>query len=284
MRSHRTTTTTVLAMTLALGLAACGGEDEPEATTPVTTPSASAPAATTDASETTDAPAVAEETTEESADVAEETTEAAATNEDGVPPLEEVYATAMENAREAESVSATLEGFSDGVPSGITLHGQLDDSNFRVEVLMGDGKVTLIGDEGEFYLNGTEEFWTDAAGVPSPELVDRWVVIPPETGVVDQYGLGVMWESFLSDMPQSSVGLTTSTAERTDLDGVEAYRYVLDGEDVQIWIDAQAEHFLRVVMDEGGEEPTVMTAQDWDEAEPVDPPADAVPMQELLGG
>lgn len=279
MTSHRMT---MIAATgaLALVLSACGGDDEPETTT---APTVEAPAATTEApaeetteEETTEAPA--EETTEE------ETTEAEA-NADGVPALEDIYETAMANAKGAESVHATLEGESDGQDASMNLQGQLDDSNYHVLVSMGQGTVEIIGADGETYLNGSEEFWTESAGVPEPgNFVDRWVIIPAEMGLDEQFGMSGMWDLFLSDMPQTAVGMGEVTGELVDLEGRETYHYVLEGEDVEIWIDAESEQFVQVIALEGTPDETVMKATDWDEAEPVEAPEDATPLEEIQAG
>lgn len=289
MHVRRTTTLLALPLALSLTLAACGGEDEPEETT-----SAAAPA-TPDAAETTPEAATAApvETTEAEVTEAEtttqepteeETTEAAG-SADGVPELADVWPDVIDNARAAESVTATMSGVQGGEELEATLSGQMDDSNFEVDISVDEANATVMADEGVYYINGNEDFWVMSGAPDAAAFADTWIEAPADSGIGDQFTLSSLWEEFFQAVPTDAASLQTSSAELSELDGVEAYHYVIDGEEAEIWVSADGEdNLLRVIIDEGSEEPMEITATDWNDVDPIDPPENVVPIEELMGG
>lgn len=293
MRLHRTTTTAV-ALTLALGLTACGGEDEAEETTPeVTTPAATPDDAAAETGALGTPTDIADETTEETTEAEESTDAATATEEatagagteDGVPELADIWPDVIANAQAAEAVTATISGVQGGEELEATLTGQMDDSNFQVDIRLDDANAVVMADEGEYFINGDEGFW-EMSGAPDPSaLAGEWVEAPAEAGIGEQFSLSALWEDFFQAVPTDAGSLRTSSAELADLDGVEAYHYVVQGENAEIWVSADGEdNLLRVLIDEDSEEPMEITTSDWNDVDPIDPPTDAVPIEELVGG
>lgn len=289
MHARRTTTLLALPLALSLTLAACGGEDEPEETTSAAAPTTPDVADTTPEAQTaapvesTEAQATEAETTTEEEPTEEETTDAGSA--DGVPALADIWPVAIDNARASESVTATISGVQGGEELDATLSGQMDDSNFEVDITLDDASATVMADEGVYYVNGDEGFW-EMSGAPDPAaFADQWIEAPADSGIGDQFTLSSLWEGFFQSVPTDAASLQTSSAELSDLDGVEAYHYVIDGEDAEIWVSADGEdNLLRVIIDEGSEEPMEIVATDWNDVDPHDPPADAVPVSELMGG
>lgn len=296
MKQHRTRTVGIaLAAALALTVAACGDGDSEDPTTPAPSgPVETDSSQTEDPVDTDDQTAALPGQDDSDQDTAsDETTDATdddATSDDAtdagsgdVPPLDEVWPTAVENARSAESVTATISGTVDGEEMDATLQGQMDDSNFQVKMKMEGASVELIGDGGDVYLNGDEEFWQVAAGMgeEGSRFADTWIIAPPDMGVEESLSFSALWAEFLDGIPTEAEDLQTSTAELSELDGEEVYHYVVQGEDVEIWLSDEGEYIRKVsVVDQG--DPLELTATDWDETEEVDPPSDAVSIEELM--
>lgn len=277
-------TTLAFAGALAFGLSACGGDDEPEATAPAQTESdaagdgaeESADAGSGDMAQETEGDDMAEETAEE--------TEAPVADGD-VPPLEDIWSDVIENANSAESMTATISGSDGTMAIDATLTGQLDDSNFQVDATIDDGEVSIIADGETYYINGDEGFWGMAGAPDAGSFAGQWIEAPAEMGIGDTFSLSSLWSDFFAEVPQDGSDLQTSTAELSDLDGVEAYHYVIDGQDAEVWVSADGEqNLLRVLIGEGQEQDIELTVTDWNETEPVEPPEDAVPAEELMGG
>lgn len=276
MKQRTRITTLTLTGALALTLSACGGDEEPEASAPAQTGS------TDEAAAETDAP----ETDEETEEPAEETSETEAGGEaDGVPPLADIWPTVIENANSAESMTATIVGQGEGMTIDATLTGQLDDSNFQVDATIDGAEVSIIADGDVYYINGAAEFW-EMSGAPNAEVFgDQWIEAPEGMGLGEAFSLSSLWNDFFSEVPSDTSDLQTSSAELSEVDGVEAYHYVIDGEDAEIWISADGDdNLLKVIIGEGMEEDLELTVTDWNEAPTVEAPADAVPVEELMGG
>lgn len=271
----RTDHVRVLALTgaLAFGLTACGGEDEPAATTPASGETSEDAGAETEGSESTEGTEETEEDTEQAAPA------------DGVPALADIWPGVIDNAESAESMTANIVGNDGQMDIDATLTGQLDDSNFQVDATVDEGKVSIIGDDGTYYIKGDEGFWT-LSGAPDPATVaDQWIEAPEDMGVDDTFALSSLWEEFFAEVPTDASDLQTSSAELGEVDGVEAYHYTIEGQDAEIWVSADGEdNLLKVLIGEGMTEPMEMTITDWNAAEPVEPPADAVPIEELMNG
>lgn len=285
MKQHRTLTA-AFAAALALTLAACGGEDEAEPTTPAP------PAGTEDVAEET-AGDVAEETAEQTAappdqdDAAattdtepeeeEPTTDAAADGE--VPALEDILPTAMENAQDAEAVVARVT-----TPESDTLiHGRVDDSNYRIDTTDGPSTFSVIGDEGTHYFIGNVGYWrytVSGSEEYAEDYADKWVIAPPTMGFDESMSLTRLWESSLEDFPTGPGQLQTSSAELSDLDGQEAYYYVLE-DGSEFWVTTDTEPYpLGRTLD--GQD---LRYEAWnDDVEVVEPPDDAITVEELVSG
>lgn len=276
MSSKRHLTSIALAGLLLGGLAACGGEDEPAAS-PSEDAAAESPEDTA-ADDSATEEDMAEETTEE------ETTEEAAGSSE-VPPLEDIWPTVIDNANSAESMTATIMGSDDEMTIDATLSGQLDNSNFSVDATIDGAQVQIIAADEVYYLNGDEAFWTMAGASAEAETVaGQWIETPPEMNIGDSFSLSSLWEEFFAEIPTDASDLQTSAAELGEVDGVEAYHYTIEDEEAEIWISADGEdNLLRVLISEGMAEPLEMVLTDWNSAEEVEAPADAVPAEELMG-
>lgn|GEM_PF-4901219 len=276
MSSNRHLTSIALAGLLLGGLTACGGEDEPAASPPADAAAESPEDAAADDTATEED--MAEETTEEEA-----TEEAAGSSE--VPPLEDLWPTVIDNANSAESMTATITGSDDEMTIDATLSGQLDNSNFSVDATIDGAQVQIIAVDEVYYLNGDEAFWTMAgASAEAETLAGQWIETPPEMNIGDSFSLSSLWEEFFSEIPTDASDLQTSAEELGEVDGVEAYHYTIEDEEAEIWISADGEdNLLRVLISEGMEEPLEMVLTDWNSAEEVEAPADAVPAEELMG-
>lgn len=308
MKQHRTLSVAFVAA-LALTLAACGGDDdaEPTATAPTAedpgdveggdedadtgdTEQTAALPGQDDAAETAGTEDAAQDTEDddaqgtEDADTGDKDAGDAAADGD-VPALADIWPTALENAREAESVTATLTGASDGEDMDVTMQGQLDDSNYQIDMTMGDASASIIGDEDTYYINGDANFWNETAPGAEDEtetFADRWIIAPPELGVAESLSFSDLWSTFLADVPTDAEQLQTSSAELTELDGQEAYHYVVEDDGTEIWVSADGEdNILRVSTEDEGEE-MEMRATDWNDTDRVDPPSDAVTIEELM--
>ncbi|WP_192796571.1 hypothetical protein [Serinicoccus kebangsaanensis] len=257
---------------LVVGLAACSPGEEPDAT-----------ASAEPGGGSTETPAAGGEPAEPEATTEEPTEGASAGAADGIPPLDELWPTVIDNADSAESMTTTITG-SDGIDA--TLTGQLDDSNFQVDASVQGAEVSIIGVEDVYYINGDEAFWTAAGGESlAGTMSDRWIETPPGMDVGESLSLSTLWEEFFAEVPTDVSDLQTSSAELTELDGVEAYHYVVEDGQADIWVSADgADHLLRVVIaDESGDEDLAMSITDWDDAPPVEAPDDAVPIEDIMG-
>ena len=280
MSRHRHITTLALSGLLVGGLTACGGGDKPAATETESAQESSAQE--TGSSEEESA---TEETTQESSP--EETSEESGGEASGVPPLEELWPTVIDNANSAESMTTTIAGSDGEMTIDATLTGQLDDSNFQVEATIDGGEVSIIAVEETYYLNGDESFWTMAGGeAQASTLAGQWIEAPPEMGIGDSFSLSTLWEEFFGEVPTDASDLQTSTAEMGEVDGMEAYHYVVENDEAEIWVSADGEdNLLRVVIAEGAEagDDLEMNIRDWNDAPQVEAPQDAVPIEELMG-
>lgn len=279
------TMTVATAGALALVLGACGSDEENETEeTPTVEESDGADESegTDDAGDTEDAsvaPAPVDGG-DESADAG------AGTVEDGVPPLEEVFPTAVENARGADSATGRMSGPFDSSGGGtIEVSGQLDDSNFSVAMDTAEGTAEVLAVDGDYYINGDEDFWASsgATGDEAAPLFDTWVQAPPELGVEQEFSFSELWQQMLQDIPTEASYLQTESATQDTFEGEEALRYDLAAEDTQIWLSADAQHLLGVstVQPEGALE---IVFSEWNEVEPKEAPADARPLEELVPG
>ncbi|ANS79185.1 hypothetical protein SGUI_1789 [Serinicoccus hydrothermalis] len=272
---HRHITTIALSGLLLGGLAACGGEDEPAATE-----TESAPEETS--AEDTSAP---EETTEE---MTEEETSEDSGDASGVPAFEELWPTVIDNASNAESMTATIVGSDGEMTIDATLTGQLDDSNFQVDATIDDGTVSIIAVDETYYLNGDEAFWTMAGGeAQAGTLAGQYIEVPPEMGIGETFSLSSLWEEFFAEVPTDASDMQTSTAEMGDVDGTEAYHYVIEDENAEVWVSADGEdNLLRVLIpgESGEDDDLEMNITDWNDAPQVEAPEDAVPIEEVMGG
>lgn len=310
MKQHRTLSVAFVAA-LAFTLSACGGDDDPEPTTTAPAAPTEDPGdvdesyedtgdATAEADQTAALPgqdddadtAGAEDAQDTEDDEAQDTGDAGTGDDDTgsaadgeVPALADIWPTALENARETESVTATLTGASDGEEMDVTMQGQLDDSNFQIDMTVDDASASIIADEGTFYINGDENFWDESAPGSEDEaqtFADRWIIAPPEMGVAESMSFSDLWSTFLADVPTDAEQLQTSSAELTELDGQEAYHYVVEDDGTEIWVSADGEdNILKVSTEDEGEE-MELTATDWNDTDLVDPPSDAVTLEELM--
>lgn len=272
---------------LGLGLTACGGDEEPTTPTSAASPTTQAPAepTTDDAAETTEAaaPATTEDDAEETTEAAEETTDGTAAGD--VPVLEEIWPTVLDNTQNADSLDVTMGGVMEGEELAINMRGHLDDSNYLAKVAMQGAEVEVVMAEGFHYVRGDEGFWTQA-GVPDASgLAGTWVEIPEEMGFADAFSMSTLWRDFFSSVPTSASDLQTSDAELTELDGQEAYHYTISTEDAEIWVAAEDDpYLLKVVLDEGSEEPMTIEITDFNDVDEVPAPEDSKPIEEVMGG
>lgn len=281
--------TTGAAVAAAVLLVGCGGDDpSPEpAGTPVASPAASPEAAPETTTESA-APMAddADETSPQAGAAAQDgsgATGSAATGEDGVPALADIWGEVHRAADEAESVTLEVDG---GSQMAMRLaSGQLDDSNYRLVVEPSGQRSEVIVADGGQYAKQTNATW-ELAGLRSErDLSDQWVSIGTGNGA-----LMTMSEAFgamLADQPQpgDTVNLQTSSAELTELDGEAVYHYVVAGaQDVELWVSADGEYRL-LGFDRGVGTPDGFSARtsEWDAVERIPVPEGAITPEEARG-
>lgn len=282
--THRTTTAyrlCALSLAGALAITGCTGADESAPVTPSPTEPGQVDAAgpTTQPPPTTAAAPVTEQPQPDQA-------AATATGGDGVPALADIWDDVLANTQSAESVTATITGLIQGQRLQADLRGRLDDSNYQVDLRLDSAAATIIGDDGDYFINGDAGYWELAAGPDSAPLADQWVVLPEDgQGITEQFGMSAMWSGFLGTLPTDEVQMQTSSEQLTELDGVRAYHYRVVTEDAEIWISADGqERLLRLLVDEGTPDRMEVRATDWDSTEPVDRPDGARTVEEIVGG
>lgn len=295
MRTHALRTT-LLASTaaLALTLSACGGEtDEGEGTTPVevegdsTADQGDATGEGDDGATSTDSVEGDDETDGSAAgegdETADETDGGVAAGE--APDLAIVWPTVVENTRSLDALTADISVVQNGQTMEASLTGQMDDSNFQVEISMDGDSATVVADDGAYFVNGEAGFW-EMVGAPDPSvLADQWVEAPEEAGLASEFSLSQLWSDFLREIPTETSWAQGVVGELSEFDGVEAYHYLVEQEGVEIWITADGEdNLIRATIDEGTEEPFEIKVSDWDDVEPVEAPTDARSFEELMAG
>jgi len=259
---------TVSLAAVAVTVAGCSSSEEPPATT--SEPSAEAPAEDT-ASETTP-------------DEAAETTDAGSEQADGdVPEFADIWPDVIDNTTNAESLTADLSMDQGGQEVTFYLSGQLDDSNYEIRANLPGQQVEMVMADGRMYLRGDQGF-LESTGMPSPEAAaDTWIVLPEGMDIGEDFSLQQLWQDAFSDfeMPQDS---DVQESELTELDGIEAYRYLVteDGADVEVWVDAAELTLLQV---EGSDDTQAvsMSFREWNAVGPIAAPEDATPIEELMG-
>jgi hypothetical protein len=258
---------TVSLAAVAITVAGCSSSEEPPAAT-------SAPTAEDTADDT------ASETTDEAA----ETTDAAPGELDGdVPAFADIWEEVIANSSNAESLTADLSTNQGGEEITFYLSGQLDDSNFEIRANLPGQQVEMVMADGRMYLRGDQGF-LESTGMPAPEAAaGTWIVLPEGMDIGDDFSLQGLWRDAFSDfqMPEST---EVKESELTEVDGVEAYRYLVtdDGADVEVWVDAAELMLLKVEGSDGGEGVS-MTFKDWNAVGPIATPEGATPIEELMG-
>lgn len=221
---------------------------------------------------------------EETGDAGDDTTDDTAQGDGDVPPLEDVWAEAIDAAQAADQVDMSIVGTVDGMDMDLRVRGALDDSEFGVTGAIDGSEVEIVYIDGSTYMYADQGFW-DEAGVPEDfDVADQWLIVPDEVQLTDSFSVGALWDDFVMSMPTDSVSLETSEATLTDLDGTSAYHYTLANEDAQIWIAEESSQLLRMEASQGDEEMTIDFAAWDDEVEAIEEPEDATPMEELVGG
>lgn len=281
--THRTTTAyrlCGLSLAGALAITGCTGAEESAPASPSPTDPGQVDAAdpTTEPAPTTAAPVTEQPQPDQAA--------ATTAGDDGVPALADIWDDVLANTQSAESVTAMISGPIEGQRLQADLRGRLDDSNYQVDLQLDDAAASIIGDDGDYFINGDAGYWELAAGPDTAPLADQWVVLPEDgQGIAEQFGMSAMWSGFLGTLPTDEVQMQTSSEQLTELDGVPAYHYSVATEDAEIWISADGqERLLRLLVDEGTPDQMEVVATDWDSTEPVDPPEDARTVEEIVGG
>lgn len=244
------------------------------------------PTGGTVASPTTDATS---QTTSASATSAEATSEESTTTEPvAVPELSEIWPEVRSYAQRAESLSAWYKGTSLGTPVEIEIIGRLDDTNYDVRFfnnVLEPTSMSFVRVDDVLYAWGNEAAWQGMDPDLDASLLDgRWVVLPLRPGDpgTEEMSLTYFWEGFLEDMARVET-FDVATSSSTRLAGDPAYYYKMASGETEVWISADDRpRLLKLRVEEHAQEFTIVV-NDWDAAELVEAPEDAVPFAELVG-
>lgn len=225
-----------VALAAALSLAACGGT------------------ATDTAKQATSAAGSA---------VSSATSEAA---EEDAPSAKDLYAKTRESSLAAKSAKVSGNVKQAGQEMKITLEGQVDGSNQRAEITMGDkgtAEITTIGKMN--YIKADEKFWTSQGGISKAQFsqlgLDEKYVATSES-----MGSDFTFKSLLDDMfkeqSMSRLESLTTPVEKVTEDGVEAWK-MSDG-DAEVLVTADDKNYLLKIA--AGDTGTLKFS-DWDAVE-----------------
>lgn len=228
-----------LALTLALGLSACGA-DEPAA------PSSAAGSASTSASPTTP-------------------------KEDDKPNAKELFNAAKESALAAKSGRLTGTVIEDGEPLKIDLAGTVDGTNQELALSTPEGVATILTVDGETWMSADQKFWEaqGADAATAKQMVGKFTPIGAEeaadlkdltlggllTVMFEDTGINAL-QSLVIDVSPATVGETKAWS-------------IGDGTDGQVFFSAETNDLLRLVSAASGD----LTFSEWNAVKPFTAPA-----------
>lgn len=141
---------------------------------------------------------------------------------------------------------------------------------------IGGGVAQILAVDGASYLKGDQAFWTATGGPQGTTILetigDKWAQLPTGSGFDSFCDLDALLDQFDEEKP----GTTVTKGEVGELDGEPTVQLISDekGGTTTTWVTTGEDHYIVQIERVGGEQPGTITLGEFNEPLEVTAPAD----------